>query len=158
MAASVKTLYGTGAAVPSDATTLAPVYTRGRQRVSESSLVTVNEAQAASTVRLAWIPKGAYVLKGELYNSALGASVLLSLGIVGKSGTTYDNDADGFAAAFDASSAAKTTFPAVAIANAGTCPYQVTDPEGAWVIATVSNANTAASNQTVSASITWVQD
>jgi hypothetical protein len=158
MAASVKTLASTYVSDPSNATTLAPVYRNGRERHIESGLVTVNEAQVASTIKLGWVPKGAYIVEGTVYNSALGTNTQLTLGVVGKSGTTYDNDADAFLAAYATASAAKTLFPDVASANAGTSPYQVTDPEGAYVLATVANANTAASNQTVSASITWVQD
>ena len=101
----------------------------------------------ASVVRLAWLPFGAIIRGGAIRTEAQGAGALLSLGILGVSGTTYDNDADLFlVAGQDINAAVTIDFPASALAAVGTTlynkpgNYKVTDPEGAYIIATTAGA------------------
>jgi len=157
MAASVKAYTGVKATAPTDTTTLAPVYRNGRVRVCEDYVTTVNEAQVGSTIKLGWFPKGSWILGGTIAGGTLAANVTCTVGVVGVSGTSYDNDADAFNAA-TALTNTNITMGDNTARVAQTIPYQVTDPKGAYVLVTTANANTAASNQTITASINWVQD
>ena len=71
---------------------------------------------------------------------------------------TADNDANAFNVTATALTNTNITIGDNASRIAQTIPYQVTDPDGAYVIITTENVNTAASNQVVTASINWVQD
>jgi hypothetical protein len=138
-----------------NATQLFPYFNRGRVR-SAYDTYTANAVEAASTIKLCYaIPKGAWIMGGKIVHQALGASVTLSVGVIGVSGTAYDNDPDAFlAAGYDASAAGQANLPD----SAGVAPYQVTDPRGAFVIITTAGATTTASDLVIKAFIDVVQD
>jgi hypothetical protein len=148
---------GTNATLTNNVTTakqLYPYITKGRIR-SAYDLYTANAVEAASTIKLCYaIPKGAWIMGGKIVHPAMGASVTFKVGVIGVSGTGYDNDDDAFAAATAVSTAGQIDLPD----SAGVAPYQVTDPQGAFVIITTAGATTTASDLTIKAFIDVVQD
>jgi hypothetical protein len=145
----VATLRGKTKADVSDNTTdrqVKPMALGGRLRSAFGRFQAAGEA-IASVVRLVWLPFGVTIRKGELRYEAQGASVTAKLGILGVSGTGFDNDDDLFIVATeDLSGAGVSVFPQVALSAVGTGlenkpgNYTVTDPEGAYIILTTAGA------------------
>jgi hypothetical protein len=118
----------------------------GRRRSISGRFEAAGEA-IGSVLRMAWVPFEATIKNGRLAFEAQGAGALCKLGIVGVSGTDFDNDDDLFlAAGQDIAAAGELTFPAAALAAVGTerdnkpGNYKVTDPDGAYIILTTAGA------------------
>lgn len=140
-----------------------PMALGGRLRSAFGRFVAADEA-IASVVRLVWIPFGATIRKGELRYEAMGTSATCKLGILGVSGTTYDNDDDLFIVATeDISAAGVSAFPQVGLSAAGATletkagNYTVTDPEGAYVILTSAGA-VLATGKDIDCHVEYIKD
>lgn len=113
--------------------------------------------QIADIIRFAWVPKGATIIGGLMANAALGASTTIKLGILGVSGTAFDNDDDVFLAATATSAAAVTAFPGATAGAGGPAgsEYTVTDPQGAYIIGVIGGG---AATGLVTAQAYWSMD
>lgn len=118
---------------------------------------TVNNAAINDVVLLAWVPKGAVLKGGRVATSALGANVQIMLGTLTAGATAADTDDDRFLAATAAATAVQLGVPSAAL-DAANLPYTIQDPKGAYITATIKNANTAATAQTIKAYIEYVVD
>jgi hypothetical protein len=136
--------------------TVSPYQKGGRRRIAYGK-ATVNNAAVNDVVQLAWVPYGATITAGRVATSALGANVQLTVGTLAAGSVVADTDADKFATATAAATAVQIGLPLAAL-DAANLPYTVTDPAGAYLTATITNANTAATDQTIKGYLEFVLD
>jgi hypothetical protein len=140
----------------------------GRLRVATDYIAVTASADSGWTAKLCWIPFGATILDGYVTHGATNTATTCKIGIVGVSGTTYDNNDDLFVAAStvmateaESRSAPKrlqVLLPVTDIATAPSAGYKVTDPLGAYILVTSAGAANKASASYLFACAKYVQD
>jgi hypothetical protein len=141
----------------------------GRLRVATDYIAVTASADSGWTAKLCWIPFGATILDGYVTHGATNTATTCKIGIVGVSGTTYDNNDDLFVAASTvmATEAESRSAPkrlqlmkpvTDIVAAAPTPGYKVTDPAGAYIILTTAGAANGAAAAKFFALVEYVMD
>lgn len=137
-------------------TPLTTLQSGGRVRVATDYITLDAAANSGAVMKLCWIPYGAVIIDGYVIHGATDTSVTVKGGVIGVSGTTYDNNDDIFFTALACATEAESRSapkrlqvmtPVTDVATAPTPGYKVTDPLGAYIILTTggaANGSTAA--------------
>ena len=161
-------LTGTYASTQLAGATLTARQSGARVRVSMDYITLDAAANSGAVMKLGWVPYGATIIDGYITHGATDTSVTVKGGVIGVSGTTYDNNDDIFftalacATAAESRSAPKRLQVMTPVADeASTLPsagYKVTDPLGAHVILTTAGAANGSTAAKFYACIQYVMD
>jgi hypothetical protein len=149
-------------------TKLSTVQLSGRLRIATDSITLTAAADIGATMKLCWIPYGATILDGFVNHGDTDTNVTIKGGVVGVSGTTYDNNDDIFFTALACATEAESRSapkrlqlmkPVTDIVAAAPTPgYKVTDPAGAYIILTTAGAANGAAAAKFFALVEYVMD